>query len=119
VHHDSSAFHTRYLTALIYLNNITSNAENNGEISSVSGGETWFPFATTNDVSTEGQFDHIMSVDQANAIALSHYDTTLASNILRDGLGVGKNRHDKLMGLKVAPKEGRVVIFFNHNPETG
>eukprot|EP00596_Hydrurales_sp_CCMP1899_P003962 CAMPEP_0119038528 /NCGR_PEP_ID=MMETSP1177-20130426/7506_1 /TAXON_ID=2985 /ORGANISM="Ochromonas sp, Strain CCMP1899" /LENGTH=450 /DNA_ID=CAMNT_0007001235 /DNA_START=145 /DNA_END=1497 /DNA_ORIENTATION=+ len=35
VHHDSSAFHPRLLTALLYLNNVPDGM----------GGETWFPFA--------------------------------------------------------------------------
>lgn len=45
VHHDSSAFHPRLLTALVYLNDAPEGG----------GGETWFPFATGSGVEGVGR----------------------------------------------------------------
>ena len=44
VHHDSSSFHPRLLTALFYLNDVGEGKEISAENLHVSGG-TWFPFA--------------------------------------------------------------------------
>jgi prolyl 4-hydroxylase len=54
VHHDSSAFHPRLLTALLYLNNVPPGM----------GGETWFPFA-----GERKNFD--LSVEEAISTALN------------------------------------------------
>ena len=89
LHHDSSLFHSRLFTTLIYLNNV----------SDPNGGETWFPFGCNHKQS----YDHesISSVDGALALARSikyqeHSDDYGAS------------------GLYIKPIRGTSVIFFNH-----
>lgn len=81
LHHDSSMFHPRLLTALVYLNSLFES----------DGGETWFPFANTDDT--------FASVDDAIAKAA--------------GLDP---RHS---GLGIRPAMGDAVIFFNHDVEGG
>jgi hypothetical protein len=58
VHQDSSAFHRRRVTALLYLNDISEGR----------GGETWFPFGgphgDTSEVSSiQKAIDHAMALD--------------------------------------------------------
>eukprot|EP00597_Dinobryon_sp_UTEXLB2267_P009528 CAMPEP_0170082868 /NCGR_PEP_ID=MMETSP0019_2-20121128/18325_1 /TAXON_ID=98059 /ORGANISM="Dinobryon sp., Strain UTEXLB2267" /LENGTH=411 /DNA_ID=CAMNT_0010297907 /DNA_START=124 /DNA_END=1356 /DNA_ORIENTATION=- len=85
VHHDSSSFQKRFVTALLYLNDVSN------------GGETWFPFAAANRDSTEG----IVSTEDAISRSLLEFNS--------------KKAHNTLSGLKVAPRQGRMALFFNHN----
>ena len=77
MHHDSSAFHPRLLTLLVYLTDVPAGG----------GGETSFPFAA----SSEGQ--ELASVEEA---------------IERSGA------LDEGSQLRVAPRRGDAVLFFNH-----
>ena len=92
VHHDSSTFSPRLLTALLYLNTIPEN----------SGGETWFPFA-----GEDRNFE--LSVEEA-ILAASNMHTS-SSNRIEDGIET--NEHLK-NGLFVRPERGDAIIFFNH-----
>lgn len=85
-HQDSSAFHPRLLTALLYLNDQIDNG----------GGETWFPF--TSEEAT------VSSVEEAVLQALTLHDLHITS------------AQADLPGIKVAPRTGKAVIFFNHLP---
>ena len=87
VHHDSSAFSPRLLTALLYLNTVPES----------SGGETWFPFA-----GKRRQFD--LSVEEAISAALEMHVS--ASN---------RSETKSLQnGLFIRPEQGDAIIFFNH-----
>ena len=91
VHQDSSAFHPRLMTALVYL----SDAPAGG------GGETWFPFAGSSDSNPlRGTED--MTVENAIEIALQH-ETDVRN-------GVASRR-----GLIVQPEKGTAIIFLNHD----
>ena len=99
-HQDSSAFHSRLFTALMYLNDVPSQEYKEKFI----GGETWFPFAAK----AEGS-EHLSSVEEAVLQAL---------NIFEDQLQASSD-HSKLPGLKVEAKKGRVAIFFNYQELDG
>jgi tetratricopeptide (TPR) repeat protein len=87
IHQDSSNFHPRLFTALIYLNDPPAGS-----------GETWFPYGGSHDLSVP------RSVDEAVLGSLEVYESQEPSRST-----------SALPGLKVAAKKGRVVIFFNHN----
>jgi thioredoxin-like negative regulator of GroEL len=90
-HQDSSAFNSRLVTALLYLNTPAA-----GEYC---GGETWFPYARSEPSTSDG----------------NHPDTVESS--VRNALGVFEGAMAEgtpLPGLKVSPRRGRAVIFFNH-----
>jgi prolyl 4-hydroxylase len=61
VHHDSSAFHPRLLTALMYLNTVDD------------GGETWFPYAT--DMTETAPIEVPSTVEDAIKAALQKYES--------------------------------------------
>jgi hypothetical protein len=88
VHQDSSQFHPRFLTALMYLNDIDSGIGRDGG--------TWFPFAG------QEQMEDIVSVEQAIEVALGYKAVKEFSD---------------LPGLIFTPKRGMVVIFVNHIPD--
>lgn len=83
-HQDSSAFHPRLLTVLVYLTDAP-----------VAGGGTWFPFSDIGTLSPT-------SVDEAILAALQEDDRTR-----RDA------SHSRA-GLVVTPKAGDAVLFLNH-----
>lgn len=86
-HQDSSAFNTRLVTALLYLNSPTDSGG--------SGGETWFPYTA----GAEGAVPETVEASVRTALDLNE----AASAADR-----------ALPGLKVSPLRGRAVIFFNH-----
>jgi tetratricopeptide (TPR) repeat protein len=88
VHQDSSGFHKRFLTALLYLNDVDEGC----------GGETWFPFS-----GEYREFD--LSVEEAISTALESRS--------REGKA-GDNEGAWGLGIKIAPKMGDAVVFFNH-----
>ncbi|RYH26490.1 tetratricopeptide repeat protein [archaeon] len=88
-HQDSSAFHPRLFTALIYLNNIAEG---------YAGGETWFPFADSG-ISLDK-----VGIEEAIHQALEIYE--------------GREEDRALLGLKVVPKAGRALVFFNYDIKT-
>lgn len=106
IHQDSSAFHSRLMTILFYLNDI-----NSAEHPTVIGGETWFPFATP--LHSQGSSMSIPSVENAILQALNSYDSF--STEWKNNPDV--NDHSLLPGVKVTPKKGKVVIFFNYAKE--
>ena len=88
LHQDSSHFHPRMVTALVYLQDATV-PENGGDV----GGDTWFPFAP-------GVADRECTVGS----------TAEAVTMLQ---GQADSGHS-LDGLTITPRIGRAVIFFNH-----
>ena len=95
VHHDSSAFQPRLLTALLYLNDVPADM----------GGETWFPFA-----GKRREFN--LSVEEAISTALQMHSSssnTCAANCTTEEL-------NEQGGLYVRPVKGDAIIFFNHLP---
>eukprot|EP01031_Cornospumella_fuschlensis_P032217 gene32217-38967_t len=92
-HQDSSAFHPRLFTALLYLNDLPEG---------YAGGETWFPFADSDESLQQG-----VGIEEAVHRALDIYESAAS----RGDSGV-------LPGLKVTPKTGKAVIFFNYDMET-
>ena len=103
VHHDSSAFHPRLLTALLYLNDVPEG----------SGGETWFPFA-----GERREFN--LTVEEAISSALELHETSSAapssaSNIELTETDFRENSTSQ-RGLYVRPVRGDAIIFFNHLP---
>jgi prolyl 4-hydroxylase len=103
VHHDSSAFHPRLLTALLYLNDVPEG----------SGGETWFPFA-----GERRAFN--LTVEEAISSALEMHESTSAAPTCPSNIELAES--DRLetgtshMGLYVRPVRGDAIIFFNHLP---
>jgi hypothetical protein len=87
-HQDSSAFHPRLLTALMYLNDF----EQQGASNYVQGGETWFPFADSNEDSPN------TSIEESVLRALNVYEDS---------------KYEDLPGIKVVPRRGRILVFFN------
>jgi hypothetical protein len=104
-HHDSSAFHPRLFTALVYLNSVPPEM----------GGETTFPLANSSlysfttsaskskSESLTSNIKEISTVDEAIAEALQ------LSTLEREEGG------DK-RGVNVRPTLGDCLIFFNHLP---
>lgn len=116
VHQDSSAFNSRLVTALLYLNTVNEDsleaAAQEGETAvcaAVQGGETWFPYATTIE---DGKNDNGLStptnVEGAIEAALGVYEA-------HEGTKEASAASPMcLPGLKIIPKRGRAVVFFNH-----
>lgn len=95
-HQDSSHFHPRLLTALVYLHTVKERPE-------VSGGETWFPFAPAQQAEAE-TLPPPSTIEEAVVRALEAYEDS---------------PRDALPGLAVEPVMGRAVIFFNYDLESG
>ena len=99
MHHDSSSFKPRLLTALVYLqDSYTTNDIQEDSCINV-GGETLFPFA--NDT-LDLKLDDISNWS---------VDETLAH--------ISKLPHDRVVasGVAVRPSQGKAIIFFNHRPD--
>lgn len=92
-HQDSSAFHPRLLTALMYLNDLEQQGVNH----IVHGGETWFPFANSDE-----DLSHI-SVEECVLRSLNTYEDYVANGGERS-----------LSGIKIEPRKGRILVFFNY-----
>lgn len=107
VHHDSSNFQKRFITALLYLNTPSSAGEGVDDEEArrgdraVRGGETWFPFG-------DGSGESIVSTEEAVAISLQDYSSSADSS---NGDGEGLARR----GISIEPRRGRMALFFNHN----
>ena len=113
VHHDSSNFQKRFITALLYLNTPTSIPSAEGV---EAGGETWFPFG---DSSGEG----ITSTEEAIGVALGEYSSSLSlstdcdsdsSNAHKEGAAAAVGRRPR-RGIRISPRRGRMALFFNHH----
>ena len=94
VHHDSSMFHPRLLTALLYLNDVPKTHQ----------GGTWFPFAATLDPQKHDQQEP-KTIEEAIAISLQ---------LQQPDNNVNAASFDGLPGIIVTPKQGDAIIFFNH-----
>lgn len=93
LHYDSSAFHPRMATALVYLRDLEpSTPPDNTCEGEARGGETWFPFAPSSSLEFPCQ-----TVDEAMTLARDRLDTS--------------------KGLLVQPRQGKAVVFFNHLPD--
>jgi hypothetical protein len=124
VHQDSSAFHARFLTALLYLNDVPSGC----------GGETWFPYAGR---SPRSHFNYTIAEAIEKALAfrdqLVHNPTGEPSQCIAECSSAGADTESEARaiaeaaaiavpideggrGLAVAPVQGDAVIFFNHLP---
>lgn len=97
VHHDSSAFQKRLLTALVYLADADGDFEN-------TAGETWFPFTGTKERGFDGS---VSSVDAAIAKAQLLEQRVVAGDELVSAPNDG-------VPLKIKPIRGDAIIFFNH-----
>ena len=97
VHHDSSSFHPRFMTVLIYLNTLT-DIDN--------GGGTWFPY--TDGTSNSFYDDEINNIKNANYKALNYYEKCYENG--KQFVIDCKNSHVEF------PVEGNAVIIFNHLP---
>lgn len=122
VHHDSSAFHPRLLTALVYLNNVTAPSEVASDAPAVSSmtakfehsGGTWFPLASTSSYS---------AANNSNSSSYSASTMTLEEAVQRS-LRMKEELHEASanraasqpqFGLVVRPRLGAGIIFFNHD----
>jgi prolyl 4-hydroxylase len=104
MHHDSSAFNPRLLTALVYLqgseeSKCVAQVENDTcSLDNSAGGETVFPFCnTTAQDSDDGELRSSWTVDDA----LLHLSKKSENNLKKEGLAV-------------KPAKGKAIIFFNH-----
>jgi hypothetical protein len=141
VHQDSSAFNSRLVTALLYLNNLggasaaAAVAEREPEELALEDnkakhalqGETWFPFAMDSKASdnsgssSSAMLPSPVSVDAAIASALQAYEAVIKAHQQQQSeaplpvaTNASTNTVETLPGLKVAPRQGSAVIFFNH-----
>ena len=98
VHHDSSNFQKRFVTALLYLNSLDSSA----------GGETWFPFAARHGTKDADESDDLsrFTTEQAVLLALNEFHSKVET---------AENWREELKGVRVRPVRGRMVLFFNHH----
>ena len=123
-HHDSSSFHPRVFTLLVYLNDFEGSGQG------TTGGGTWFPFSADggNDGAVEINRDEDLTVEQANSAALFFFEScknnseaaALRGDVAGDGAGAkfeGTLEHSLLArGLVTAPVAGSAILFFNHLP---
>jgi hypothetical protein len=100
VHHDSSTFQPRLLTALVYLADVD---EEEGE---VSAGETWFPFTGEKNRNFDNEVE---SIDKAIIRAQNLEESIKAGVLIEQSEAEGKQ-------LRVRPVRGDAVLFFNHLP---
>jgi hypothetical protein len=123
LHQDSSAFHSRLMTILFYLNDVTTNSESSD--SDVYGGETWFPFASSSSNPTLCSSSQQCHVEENNNARSSISEVGSVEEAILQGLNtydqfISEDRRQDpsvLPGLKVAPKKGKVVIFFNYRTD--
>jgi tetratricopeptide (TPR) repeat protein len=97
LHQDSSQFHPRLLTALVYLQDSDDDA--------ATGGETWFPFAPGSKHRNENE-DQLTSIDEALASIQSS---------LHEEERFPERTPER--GAVVKPRKGKAVLFFNHLPD--
>lgn len=97
LHQDSSQFHPRLLTALVYLKD--------SEDDSAAGGETWFPFAPGSRDRNESE-DRLSSIDEA-------------LNSIQSYLQEEDRFPERIpeRGTIVKPRKGKAILFFNHLPD--
>ena len=104
VHHDSSAFNPRLLTALFYLTTVPEHM----------GGETWFPYAGIRRNFDLSVNDAISDALQIRSTSTSSSSTTATCTQLSDG--TCSECTDKKQGLLIRPIKGDAILFFNHLP---
>lgn len=106
VHHDSSAFNPRLLTALFYLTTVPEQM----------GGETWFPYAGTRrefDLSVNNAISDALEI-RSTSTSTSSSSSTATCTQLSDG--TCSDHTDKEQGLLIRPVKGDAILFFNHLP---
>lgn len=125
MHHDSSAFNPRLLTALIYLQDgtetgeITTNSNEDGTCpdSITNGGETLFPFANTNTCDEWSNWtvdDALLYLSQQPTGRNLQKSCTTSSSVCDND----KDKEEKeSVGLAVKPSQGKAIIFFNHQAD--
>lgn len=102
VHHDSSAFHPRLLTALFYLTTVPEYM----------GGETWFPYA-----GKRRDFDLSINDAITNALQMRSSSSSLSTATCTELVdGTCLDNIDQKQGLFMRPVKGDAVLFFNHLP---
>lgn len=104
VHHDSSKFHPRLLTALFYLNT-PPKYDNLAE----SGG-TWFPFVSSDSTVDQLSSSTLYTVEEAITSALSL--SPKSSRIL--DFDSFESERKTQQGAVIVPSKGDAVLFFNH-----
>lgn len=100
VHHDSSAFQKRLLTALIYLTEVSDTP-------AVTAGETWFPFTGGRERNFDGVVDSVGTA-VSKAQLLEEIITT-SGEFVENSVELGRE-------LRIKPVRGEAIIFFNHLP---
>jgi hypothetical protein len=109
LHHDSSAFHPRSFTCLIYLNDVDASA----------GGGTHFPLASINSGSSSSS-THSSSSHESTGSTKNNQMTNIENveNAIRSVLNHDSKMNSQL-GVTVKPVVGKCVVFFNHNIQNG
>lgn len=108
VHQDSSSFHSRLITVLIYLSDAIDQ----------SSGSTWFPYSNTNTVTVSDE-ELPVTVDDAINTALREYESVYEAidknplNNVDDNCS-SRSVQDKLRGVSISPRKGKAIIFFNY-----
>ncbi len=115
-HQDSSNFHKRLLTALIYIGNddLSSGSDDRLEDDDYLSGGTWFPFASKRVAPDGDTGDRVILHSVESAIQTAN-DIAKA----RESAKSTPSKSNPLPGLVVQPFIGKAVLFFNHVPETG
>lgn len=109
-HQDSSTFHRRVATALVYLSGDASSGT--ATTSEGNGGETWFPFANKSRKSDSLVLNGQVGVDMTIERGLDIAEQMRAHNKVQ-----APDTEDRSMyGIAVPPSEGDMVLFFNHIP---
>mmetsp|Transcript_16371 Transcript_16371/g.16485 ORF Transcript_16371/g.16485 Transcript_16371/m.16485 type:complete len:545 (-) Transcript_16371:57-1691(-) len=106
-HQDSSAFHPRLMTALVYL----SEAPAGG------GGDTWFPFAGRERPCELSVEEAVAMAVEEDAIVRTVAETARKSLLEGKTNKSEEGRARRRGGLTVSPVRGDALIFFNHLPD--
>jgi len=103
VHHDSSKFHPRLLTALFYLNTLPDSLLSSTP-KSVSGG-TWFPYSSSTS-------EQLLSCPSTTEDAIVHaLSLAPEESSIRAFEEVDANEGH---GALILPSKGDAIVFFNH-----
>jgi len=106
-HHDSSKFHPRLLTCLVYLNTISSEQQ----------GGTWFPFAKSFPASTSKSSSSSSSSSNSSSSSSSSDEpfTLTTEQAVAEALSMMSSSSVAADDAFVqAPEAGTALIFFNH-----
>jgi hypothetical protein len=110
LHHDSSAaFQRRLLTLLVYLNDVEEG----------NGGETWFPFAPASPTTAAAADQGNHGSDEAASSDGDRRQVPSSRAGLEAALAKAQRMEDATAGLRVVPRRGRAILFYNIQLENG